>query len=70
MIDIPGRERLDFPLRKMSDFKLTRVPSLKTVEAFRKHVAELNLEIPCDDTIQTGEASSIAQPVPNITINA
>lgn len=53
----------------MSDFKLTRIPSLKTVEAFREHVAGLNLDIPCDDTIQAGPVSPIVQPVPNITVN-
>lgn len=39
------------------------------VEAFREHVAGLNLEIPCDDSIQTGEASPIVQPVQPLTIN-
>ena len=36
--------------------KLTRVPSLKTVEDFRKHVASLGIELPCEDQIATGSA--------------
>ncbi len=49
-------------------FKLTRVPSLKTVDAFREHVHALGVEIPCDDAMLTGEASPLTQPVP-IEIN-
>ena len=32
-------------------FKLKRIPSLKTPEAFREHVASLGLDLPCDDAI-------------------
>ena len=28
-------------------FKLTRVPTLKTPEAFRDHVAKLGIDLPC-----------------------
>ena len=49
-------------------FKLTRIPSLKTVEAFRAHVASLGVEIPCDDAIAT-EASPLAEPLAGITVN-
>ena len=42
-------------------FKLTRIPSLKTVDAFRAHVASLGIEIPCEDEI-AGSDSPIGQP--------
>lgn len=50
-------------------FKLTRVPSLKTVAAFREHVAGLGIELPCEDEIIAGGASPIGQPIESITIN-
>lgn len=50
-------------------FKLTRIPSLKTVEDFRKHIASLGLELPCEDQIATGNASPLAQPIAGVTIN-
>src|SRR5438045_3754411 len=49
--------------------KLTRVPSLKTVEDFRRHVASLGIELPCDDQIATGSASPLLQPVGQTPIN-
>ncbi len=49
-------------------FKLKRVPSLKTVEEFRAHVAALGVEIPCDDAILTQE-SPLAEPLKGICIN-
>ena len=50
-------------------FKLTRIPSLKTVEDFRNHCATLGIELPCEDAIETGAGSPLAQAVPNTTIN-
>ena len=50
-------------------FKLVRIPTLKTVESFREHVASLGLNLPCDDGIVTGPESPLAQPVPGIAIN-
>src|SRR5207249_5495251 len=49
--------------------KLTRIPSLKTVEDFRRHVAALGVEIPCDDRIETAAASPLAQAVKLIRVN-
>jgi NADPH2 dehydrogenase len=49
-------------------FKLTRIPSLKTVEDFRKHCAALGLELPCEDAIASGN-SPLAEPVPDLTVN-
>jgi 2,4-dienoyl-CoA reductase-like NADH-dependent reductase (Old Yellow Enzyme family) len=44
-------------------FVLTRVPSLKSPEAFRQHLAGLGLELPCDDALLAGVASPLTQPV-------
>ncbi|MCC6590593.1 MAG: NADH:flavin oxidoreductase [Bryobacterales bacterium] len=40
-----------------------RVASLKTVEAFRARLRELNLELPCDDAIIPAPDSPMAQPI-------
>ena len=48
---------------------LVRIPSLKSVEDFRRHAASLGLEIPCDDAILAGPASPLLEPVADITIN-
>lgn len=50
-------------------FKLVRIPSLKTVEDFRKHVASLGIELPCEDQIVAGSTSPLTQPVGNTGIN-
>lgn len=50
-------------------FKLVRVPSLKSVEAFRSHVASLGIDLPCEDTIATGSSSPLAWPMDGVTIN-
>lgn len=49
-------------------FKLTRVPSLKTVTDFRAHCAALGIELPCEDAITT-DKSPLAESVPNLTVN-
>jgi 2,4-dienoyl-CoA reductase-like NADH-dependent reductase (Old Yellow Enzyme family) len=50
-------------------FKLVRIPSLKTVADFRQHAASLGIDLPCEDTIMTGSASPLAQPVTHLSIN-
>jgi NADPH2 dehydrogenase len=50
-------------------FKLTRIPSLKTVDDFRRHVASLNIELPCEDGIEMGHDSPLAQACSEMTIN-
>src|SRR5881275_2238086 len=50
-------------------FKVTRIPSLKTVADFRKHVASLSIEMPCEDAIAVGMASPLAQAVVSPVIN-
>ena len=40
-------------------FKLTRIPSLKTVEDFRQHCAALGIELPCDAAIAKAAAAWI-----------
>lgn len=49
--------------------KLVRIPSLKTVADFRRHVTSLGLDLPCDDAILTGANSPLSQPVRGVTIN-
>ena len=49
-------------------FKLTRIPSLKTVSEFRQYVESLGLDIPCEDHI-TQDDSPIGQPLQGLTIN-
>lgn len=49
-------------------FKLTRIPSLKTVDDFRHHVTALGINLPCDDQIVTGLSSPLAQPVDIVRI--
>lgn len=44
-------------------FTLTRIPSLKTVDDFRRHVASLGIELPCDDAILSGIESPLSRPV-------
>lgn len=53
-------------LRMSTDFspsRLVRIPSLKTVQDFRTHVASLEIDLPCDDGIVTGANSPLAKPV-------
>src|SRR5580765_5828023 len=49
--------------------KLTRIPTLRTIEDFRKYVASLGIQLPCDDGIASGAASPLAQPIESISIN-
>jgi 2,4-dienoyl-CoA reductase-like NADH-dependent reductase (Old Yellow Enzyme family) len=46
-----------------------RIPTLKTPENFRKYVASLGLNVPCDDAILTGAASPLGRPVGQAKIN-
>ena len=50
-------------------FKLTRVPTLKTPEAFRDHVAKLGIDLPCDDTILLTGESPLTTPLDRVTFN-
>lgn len=50
-------------------FKLVRIPSLKTVDDFRNHIAALGVELPCEDQIVAGAASPLAQSISGVTIN-
>ena len=49
--------------------KLVRIGSLKTVAAFREHVASLGIELPCDDQIEIGANSPLVQPITPVLIN-
>src|SRR6185436_12793091 len=50
-------------------FKLTRIPTLKTVAEFRQHCASLGISIPCDDEILLSERSPLSKPVDGPMIN-
>lgn len=50
-------------------FKLTRIPTLKTVADFRAHVAALGVDLPCEDQIVAGGTSPLAQAVGGVMIN-
>ena len=50
-------------------FKLTRIPSLKTVTDFRNHVTSLGLDLHREDAIAIGPTSPLAQPVTQVKIN-
>lgn len=49
--------------------KFVRIASLKRVEDFRAHVNTLGLELPCEDSIATGAASPLSQPLEHVLIN-
>ena len=49
-------------------FKLTRIPSLKTVGDFRAHCASLGIDLACDDAIAVGD-SPLARAVSDMTVN-
>lgn len=48
---------------------MTRIPTLKTVADFRRHLAALGVELPCDEAIATRATSPLAQPIANVAIN-
>jgi NADPH2 dehydrogenase len=50
-------------------FKLTRIPTLKNVDEFRRHCAGLGVTLPCDDAITSGSESPLIQPVENVEVN-
>lgn len=49
--------------------QLIRIPSLKTVEAFRAHVSTLGIELPCEDEIAVGDASPLSRPIETVLVN-
>lgn len=50
-------------------FKLTRIPSLRTVADFRAHCAGLGVKIPCDDAVASGPDSPLARAIDGVTVN-
>jgi len=48
---------------------LIRVPTLKTAENLRRHLASLGVSLPCDDHIETGATSPLNRPVQGLLIN-
>jgi 2,4-dienoyl-CoA reductase-like NADH-dependent reductase (Old Yellow Enzyme family) len=49
--------------------QLVRIPTLKTTEDFRRHVASLGINLPCDDAIEAGQNSPLAKPVEHVRFN-
>src|SRR4051794_8711668 len=49
--------------------KLVRVPSLKSVDEFRRHTVALGINLPCDDSIIRGTDSPLMQPVNTVRVN-
>lgn len=49
--------------------KITRIPSLKSVDDFRRHLGALGVDLPCDSAIATGPDSPLARPVEGVTVN-
>jgi 2,4-dienoyl-CoA reductase-like NADH-dependent reductase (Old Yellow Enzyme family) len=46
-----------------------RIPALKSVTEFRRHVTSLGIDLPCDDQIARGDASPLLEPITHVTIN-
>src|SRR5687768_16676487 len=51
-------------------FKLTRIPTLKTVEEFRRHCESLGITLPCEDSIAVGAESPLLKPITEVKVNA
>ncbi|MGZ4971521.1 MAG: oxidoreductase [Limisphaerales bacterium] len=49
---------------------MVRIPTLKTVENFKKLLHQLQVQMPCDETIAPRTESPLAQPVTNVTVNS
>src|SRR5215470_16152499 len=49
--------------------QLVRIPTLKTPDDFRRHVAALGISLPCEDAIEAGSSSPLAKPVEHVRIN-
>jgi NADPH2 dehydrogenase len=62
-------ERANTRAMDASQFRVTRIASLKTVAEFRQHLALLQIDLPCDDQIQTSLSSSLAAPIQAVSIN-
>ena len=50
-------------------FKLTRIPSLRSVADFRAHCSLLGLALPCDDELVVGTGSPLAASCDAVTIH-
>lgn len=53
---------------KKDPFKLTRIATLKTPEAFREHVRSIGVDIPCDQELVVGQDSPLRQPVSQVSV--
>src|SRR6266481_4030396 len=48
---------------------LVRIPTLKSVSDFRRHVSSLSIDLPCEDSIVSGSTSPLLQAINHIAIN-
>jgi 2,4-dienoyl-CoA reductase-like NADH-dependent reductase (Old Yellow Enzyme family) len=51
---------------RTEDMSFPRVSSLKTAELFRRRLDELGLALPFDETVQTGPAAPLSQPLSSV----
>src|SRR5436189_6148493 len=49
--------------------QLIRIPTLKTTDDFRRHVAAIGINLPCDDSIESGSHSPLAKHVEHVRFN-
>ncbi len=47
--------------------KLVRIPTLKSAAEFKARLAQLGIDLPCDEALQTGAASPLAAAVTGVT---
>src|SRR5690348_3490555 len=47
----------------MNPVQITRIPTLKTIQAFRDHVAKLDIDLHAEDEVTKGATSPLAQPL-------
>ena len=49
-----------------TEFKLVRIPTLKTVAEFKKHLESIGAHIPVDESIRSGSDSPLAAPIGSV----
>ncbi len=49
--------------------RLVRIPTLKSVADFRRHVLSLGVELPCEEELISGESSPLSQPIEHVPVN-
>jgi len=49
--------------------RLIRIPTLKTVADFQRHVSSLGIELPCEEELLSGKNSPLSQPIEHLTVH-